>query len=387
MQIREITIAELPSFVQSELWQQLQPKPITPLRAISQSLNPRADTHDVALIIAFEENKLIALAGILPNSIHGQADLKAASSTCWWADPDNGRQIAFPLLMKAFALSRERMFMTDLTPYTLTILEKTGRFDFPDVPPGIRGFLKFNLHEIIPVKVPSMGKFRPLLTLLDNTFNILLLPLRMINQIKFKAWGFSGHTRSGQAVFNHFPFHRESQLTIEIRDSLNEQLHGFIKEHSQNEFIRRSGKELEWIVNHPWITNKDQNPSAPVMDYPFSHIVTCFEQYFLHLSISGKTVGLLMISIRDGHMKVPYAYFEKNNASLILKEIYRQAVLKNTVTLTLFLPELVKEMQSLAHPFIFKKRIKRLAAFSRQLTPLYGQYPRLQDGDGDVVFT
>lgn len=376
MQIREITISGLPDFVQSELWQQLQPKPITPLRAISQSLNPQAHPDDVALIIAYEEKNLVALAGILPGNINGQATQKAASNTCWWADASKGKQIAFPLLMKAFALCRERMFMTDLTPHTLSILEKTGRFDFPSLPLGMRGFLKFNLHEVLPAKIPSLQKVRPLLRFSDNIFNVLLLPFRILNK-----------TRPGQAVFNRSSNLMGKDIKIEILDSLSEDLHVFIEEHSRDEFIRRSDEELQWIVNYPWITTKEQNPSTPLLDYPFSHIVKSFERYFLHISTSEKTIGLLLISLRDGHMKVPYAYFDKNDAPLILKVIYHQAIVKNAVTLTLFLPELVNEMRSSAHPFIFKKQIRRLAAVSKQLTPLFDQYPRLQDGDGDVVFT
>jgi hypothetical protein len=387
MQIREIKIGELADFVHSDLWQQLQPKPITPQRAISQSLNPRAHAEEISLIIAFEENRLIALVGILPNYIHGQEDQKAASNTCWWADADKGRQIAFPLLMKAFALCQERMFMTDLTPHTLSILEKTGRFDFPVIPYGIRGFLKFNLHEVLPVKIPSLQKIRPLLRFLDNSMNVLLSPFRIINKTKFKVRNIMTEPQTGQAVFNRSSHLMKKEIKINIPNSLNEELHAFIEEHSRDEFIRHSGKELEWIVNYPWITTKDHHLSSLRIDYPFSHLVNSFEQYFLHFSVSGKTLGLLLISIRDGHMKVPYAYFDKSDAPLILKEIYRQALLKEAVTLTLFLPELANEMRSGAHPFIFRKQIKRLAAVSKPLSALFGQYPRLQDGDGDVVFT
>lgn len=387
MQIREITIGELTDFVKSELYRQLEPKPITPLRAVSQSLNPQANANDVALIIAFEEKILVALAGILPGSIHGQAGEKAASNTCWWADAHKGRQIAFPLLMKAFALSHERMFMTDLTPHTQSILEKTGRFIFPDLPLGMRGFLKFNLHEVLPVKIPSLQKFRPLLRLSDKTLNGLLWPFRKMNQSKLKAKGISVDTQSGQAVFNRSSILQGKEIKTEILHSLNNDLYAFIDAHSKDEFIGRPGKELEWIVNYPWITTNNQSPSAAWVNYPFSHIVKSFSQYFLHLSTSEKTLALLMISMRDGHMKVPYAYFDQNDAPLVIKEIYRQAVLNDAITLTVFLPELVNEMHSASHPFIFKKSIKRLAAVSRQLSSLFEQYPRIQDGDGDVVFT
>lgn len=365
MQIREITISELPNFVQSELWQQLQPKPITPLRAISQSLNPRAHADDVALIIAYEENTLIALAGILPNYIHGAADQKASSNSCWWADPLKGKQIAFPLLMKAFALSHERMFMTDLTPHTRSILEKTGRFNFPAVPYGIRGFLKFNLHGIIPAKIPSTKKLKPMLQLSDKILNLVFSPLTLLNQTRFGL----------------------KDVKIEILDSLNPKMYAYIEQHSRLEFVRLGGKEIEWVVQHPWIKNHMKSTPEDRFEYPFSHIVRHFEQNFIHVTSSEKTIGLLLISIRDGYMKVPYAWFDEKDAPLILQVIYGQAMAKNAHTLTLFRPALVNVMHSGPHPFIFRKRIRRLVSISRQLAEVYNQYPELQDGDGDVVFT
>lgn len=365
MQIREITIGELDDFAKSGLWQQLQPKPITPLRAVSQSKNPRAHPGDVALVIAYEGNTLAGLAGILPDAVNGQVDQKAYSNTCWWVNESEGRRLALPLFMKALAHCRERMFLTDMTPHTLAILEKTNWFEFPAMTSGRRGYLKFNLHEVLPAKRPNLGKLTPLIRLFDKGLNLLFSPLRMINRKRFGL----------------------KNIKVEIPGSLNQELHVFMEQHSSHEFTRRGALDLEWIVRYPWIKTQQEATLADAFNYPFSHIVHRFEQYFVHLSTSGKTIGLLLISIREGHMKVPYAYFDQNDAPLIVKAIYGQAVLKKAVTLTLFRPSLVEAMQSAPHPFLFRKSIRRLAAVSRELSGLYRQYPDLQDGDGDVVFT
>jgi hypothetical protein len=365
MQIREITIAELPDFAQSELWQQLHPKPITALRAVSQSMNPRAHPGDVALIIAYEGNTLAGLAGILPNTVNGQAGQRASSNTCWWVNGGEGRKLALPLFMKAFALCGQRMFMTDMTPHTMSILEKTNWFEFPAVAPGMRGFLKFNLHEVLPAKRPSLRKIKPLIRLSDQVLNLLFSPLRMINRTRFGA----------------------KDIKVETLNSLNEEMHTYIEEHSLREFIRRGSREMEWIVRYPWIKTRKEITAKDAFEYPFSHIVNHFEQYFLHISFHDKTLGLLLISVRDGHMKVPYAWFDENNAPLILQVIYRQVLQINAITLTLFRPSLVKVMYSAPHPFVFRKSIRRLVAISRKLSGLYSQYPDLQDGAGDVAFT
>lgn len=365
MQIAEIKVADLPDFVKSELWQQLKTKPLTVLRAISQFHNPRAIPNDIALIFASENDELIGLAGLLPEFINGQPEKKASSNTCWWVHPEKGKQLAFPLFIKAFATCGQRMFMTDCTPHTISILKETNWFEIPDIAPGIRGFLKFNLHELIPAKLPSTQKLKPLLKLADQILNFLILPYQTI--VRFVIM--------------------KDRMQVECLNSLDLELHTFIERHSQNEFVRRTGKDLEWILKFPWIIGSNTDQSKTPVEYPFSHIVRSFEQYFVKITASNQTIGLLLISVKDGHMKVPYAYFNEKNASQLLKVIYQQSLLKKAVTLTVFNPVLVNMMDSGVHPFIFKKKIKRLVAISKKLFDDYQKYPLIQDGDGDIVFT
>lgn len=365
MQIAEFTVDELPGFVDSSLWQQLEPKPITRLRAISQFQNPRAKKDDIALIIAYENNQLLGVVGLLPNLINGQAQLVVNSNTCWWADPVKGKQIAVPLFLKALARCNQRMFMTNCTPHTLSILQKTNWFNFPQTTPGRRGFLRFNLHEVIPTKLPKTIKLKTALKIVDSILNFLLTPVQLINQHRFT----------------------KNVPHVEYFNSTTPSMIEYIEQNSGNEFIRRTGPELEWIVKFPWVTEKKANQKQEPVEYPFSHIVRKFEQYFVKISVSDKTIGLLLISIRDGHMKIPYAYLHEENAPQVLQVIYQQAVIKKVVTLTVFYPKLSTFMDSVPHPFVFMKKIKRLMAISKQITHLYETYPEIQDGDGDVVFT
>ena len=365
MQIVEIKVGELTDFVAGSLWQNLSPKPLTLLRAISQSTNPRALPGDLALLIAHEENSLIALAGLLPDYIHGEAGQRASSNSCWWANPEKGKHLAVPLFLKAFALCNQRMFMTDCTPHTLSILERTHWFDFPDTEPGIRGFLKFNLHEVIPAKFPANGKLKFLLQPGDAFLNFALIPYRLLKSNRI----------------------RKVAPKVEYLTTLNPELCLFIEKHSMNEFTRRSGADLEWIIKNPWIKEKTSSQPIAPAEYPFSHLVDCFSQYFVHISDAGQTIGLLFISIRDGHMKVPYVYFKEDEAERMVKVIYREAIVQKAVTLTVFCPALVSRMSLGPHPFVFRKKVKRLIAISSQLSDLYHLYPVIQDGDGDVVFT
>ncbi len=365
MEVTTIKVGELPDFVSGSLWQNLSPKPITSLRAISQFHNPRAKADDLALIIAHENNQLIVLAGMLPDYIQGNPELPVCTNSCWWADTQKGRPLAVPLFLKAFAAYNQRMFMTDCTPHTIKILQKTNWFEFPEVNPGVRGFLKFSFSEIIPQKFPALQPFKPVFKVADTFMNFFLLPYYNFWKSKF----------------------REQQPTTTTVSELDDELYEFIESHSENEFVRRSGRDLEWILRFSWISQETESIDKEKIDYPFSHIVRSFEQYMLKISQQDRTVGLILISLRDGHMKVPYVYFEKENAVEVLGEIYLQALQKGVTTLTIFHPELARKMQAGRYPFIFKKKIKRLVAIPKSLTEFYHKYNHLQDGDGDVAFT
>jgi len=353
----------LPDFVSGNIWQNLSPKPITALRATSQFRNPRANPEDVALIIAHEDNQLIALVGLLPDYINGNQELPVFSNTCWWVDQKKGKQLAIPLFLKAFSACNQRMFMTDCTPHTISILQKTNWFNFPDTPYGIRGFLKFNLHEIIPQKIKTGAQIKHLLKIADSILNFLRLPYLSFCKLRFSG----------------------KQITTTVVSKIDDELLQFIHTHNKNEFIRRSGVELEWILKFPWITATPN--TTELYSYPFSRHVKSFEQYLIKVSAHHEILGLMMISIRDGHMKVPYAYFENVNAAEMLLAIYQQALQKNITTLTIFDQNLTSKMQTEKHPFIFRKKISRLIAISKSLDQFFLKDTRFQDGDGDVVFT
>lgn len=365
MQILEIKVSELSDFVTSQLWQQISPKPITALRAISQAQNPRANPDDFALIVAIDNQILLGLVGLLPDWINGNPEQKIYSNSCWWAHPEKGKHLSIPLFLKAFSLTGQRMFMTDCTPHTMQILEKTRLFGFPETNSGIRGFLKFNLHEILPVKFPATQKIKSFLKFCDQILNPIAGIFLKMSSGKYMKTG----------------------LNVELVDSLTPEQAAFIETHSALEFTRRSAADLRWIRLFPWIKNSDTDQYFTPVDYPFSYLTEDFKSYFLKVSDQNQLIGLLHITIRDGHMKIPYVYFDDLNVSRILRVIYSQAIQKNVTTLTVFNSRIVGQMNLETHPFLVKKNIRRLVAVSHELSETYQKFPILQDGDGDIVFT
>lgn len=365
MQVLEIRVSELESFVQSDLWKRVEPKPITGLRAISQARNPRAQPDDVALIIAFGENVLLGLAGLLPDWSGAVQQLKTYSNSCWWAHPEKGRHLAVPLFLKALSRANQRMFLTDCTPHTYKILQQTGLFFFPETPAGLKGFLRIRPGELLPARFPGARKLLPLLKIADSALALIFFPYLKLNQGLYA---------------------KKAPETV-CKQSIDPEMEVFISQHSSREFTRRTAADLRWIMQYPWICEKTGSDFQEQLQYPFSHLVGQFSQYWLNVYVSGKLAGLLFFSLRDGHMKIPYVYFDDQFAGKIVDAVYFQALKEKVVSLTVFNPRLVAAMKLQSKPFIFSKETKKLTAISKALAGEYENCPEFQDGDGDVVFT
>ena len=120
MRIVKVTVGDLPDFVNSSEYLSLNVKPITPLRAVSQSKNPDASASDTALVYACENNSLLCFAGLLPASLNHNNGY-AASNSGWWVNQGMGKSLGLPLFMRAFNDCNRRMFFTDCSAYTKEI--------------------------------------------------------------------------------------------------------------------------------------------------------------------------------------------------------------------------------------------------------------------------
>jgi hypothetical protein len=359
MKIREITIGDLSDFIRSEEYEKLQPKPITPLRAISQVKNPHARKEDVALVFASENNTLLAFAGLLPHAVSGLSE-PVFSNSGWWVHPKLGRKLGLSVFLKAFQRCRKQMFFTDCTAHTKSILEKTGLMTFLPVT-GNRFFLRFYSGTWLLKR----GKNR-FVSLFFSTLD------RVLNSL----------------IFLRFPFLLKKRLlqeySIQTSDTITADLAAFIEKHPGSCFLKQDSNKLNWIVHNPWITT---HKKEPVISYPFTYRVNNFKQEFLVIQKRRKTVALLLLSIRDNHASVPFIYFKKNVLNEVAHNLWFYLIQSKTDSLVVFHPELTEALKKGGAMWFFQKKITRFAGYSKELNFIFEKKRYFQDGEGDVVFT
>ncbi len=359
MIIREVTVGELPGFIQSGEYRSLSPKPVTEERALSQSRNPRANPGDTALVFAREGDRLLGFAGLLPDFINGNPAWPASSNSGWWTDPGEGGKVAMLLFARALQRANNRLFLTDCSARSKQILEQTGWFHFLSPAKGytliFRSYLekRVSRHTHHPLVLYSARCF-------DRALNGLLVPLSKV---------LSGCAGNG---------------TFREREPADEQIRTFIRMHNREEFTARGGTDLDWIMRCPWLT---EGPLSASTAYPFSHMSRQFRQYFLVAEEEGQPASAALITVRDNHASLSCFYTEKKHLRKHQSALLKQLLSMQILSLTFYHPDWVDVSgRSGYRGFLRKKRI-RYRAVTQDLLPLFHQYPRFQDGDGDVIFT
>ena len=361
MRFREITVGELPGFIRSEEYANLQPKPITALRALSQFKNPHARSGDLALVFVAESNTLLAFAGILPH-LAREVSEPVFSNSGWWVHPKLGRKYGLPVFLKAFQLCQKRMFLTDCTAHTQSILEKTGLFNFIPKINGSRFFLRFYFGDLLRRK-GNIQMLSPLFSWADAGLNALLSMRGYLFPGKNKLPGFSLNT-------------------IHV---LNENHAAFIAKNSYDSFLEQSIEKLNWIVQNPWVASQ---PADSDISYPFTYEVKSFSQEFLEIKNGKELMALLLLSVRDNHASIPFIYYKKGTLNDVAKMLWPYFVQIKINSFVVFHPGLEKAFSKNRRMWLFRKRIARFAGYSKELSPLFEEKKySFQDGEADVAFT
>lgn len=356
MKITSLKIAQLKDFVESEEYKRLDIKPITPDRAISQSKNPSALPEDIALIYAEENDHLLGFIGLLPFKAHGD---RFFSNSCWWSSASNlNRNVSMFLFYSAIRASGNRFVVVDGTSHTKKVLEATNFFVFADNNLGFRGFSRIYLNDLFRSKYPSLASFSCLIRPFDFLGNILL---RLFSTIAF-----------------HPIFDFEDVSTQDPR------LAHLIQDHSEEMFFDRQLDDFNWIMSNCWLVNN----CASQLNYPFSYKVEDFYLKFVLVKGNGTLIGAILVSVRNGHLRIPYFYLEREVDPKKMASAIEQFVrFENYRSVTVFNSSLASNLKKAKRLFFMKKEIERVTCFSKEMEGYYKSHPIFQDGDGDAVFT
>ena len=365
MEFREIKIGELKEFIQSDWFKNTTDLPITTHRALSHIENPRAKQDDVCLILALDDHdQLMGYIGILPDHFP-DTETRFGWLSCWWTHPVKGKQLGLNLFLQALIVWDYQFVITDFTPHIKTIISNTRMFAFAPHKLGVRGYIGFNLAEILPRKKAFFRKVKFLLICSDMFLNQTNSLRVILSKRRFKNHG----------------------LDVEELDRIDESDQNFILQHQQKEYFKRSAPEINWMLEHPWVLENGELPWQENKKYYFSSTDLVFKYRCLRFRFHSKTVGVAILRLRNQSFTLPYIYYNRNFKGKILAAIYHFVLRFQAIDFTVFHPEMASLMRETDNPFLFSKDIPKDFAVSNSLASLLNNERFLQDGDGDYAFT
>ncbi|MFK8101812.1 MAG: hypothetical protein AB8G15_04790 [Saprospiraceae bacterium] len=365
MQIHEFKLKELKGLLTSAAFQQTHSFPITPLRALSQYHNPRAKPEAIVLLVATDKTgDVISYVGCLPDHLAQDQSIPVAWNSCWWRHPEKGKRIALPLLLRAIQLWEGRMLFDDLPAHSTTILEKMGGFSFRKIV-GLRCFLAFKFHKILPQKKASLVPFTGLLRGVDFLLNASWYRAK-------KTWW----RRS----------RKQESLRIESVTKIDEPTGSWITAHATQELIGRNRATLNWILAYPWLSTQPKDKEIAARYY-FSSVATVFKNLVYKLWKGEKLVAVLFFTNRDHQLKLPYVYFEKEVLPLVVDSILEILIEQQAESFVCFQKEICECMTKMKTLFYYQKEIEKTFGIAESLEKYLVETPVIQDGDGDWVFT
>lgn len=355
MKISLLNKEHLKGFLNSVEFKKMPVIPISPHRGWSHIKNPRVNNDDTLLILVYDEqNNLIGYLGLLPDDLfaNGQPHHCAWMSCIWVNKKARGQGIAKKMVQKAYQIWDGKIVATEFTPEALLLYQKLNLFDNFATKNSTRVFIRFSLAEILPQKKSWLKPFSPILSGLDAIANL-----------------FTGSR--WKKLFNQADLSNLIFTENRFIDSVS---------HPNKNGFCRGNKEIEWMINFPWLREEKQNID---LKYHFSSSAKQVKNIFVADKKSGSK---LLFFIRDAHLKIPFVWGKWNENTI--KNALAFVVKKYKIsTITVYHPEITKILGNLPH--LFQKSQQRQYLIGKKmkadLPPDFSFL--LQDGDGDCGFT
>jgi hypothetical protein len=360
-EIRTISIQEISGYISSDVWERAKVIPITPERARSQQANPNARPGDPCLWVATaEQGEVIGFVGSLP-AIDIRTSERMGWNTCWWVDPDLGKEAAMPLYYHFLRYWDQRVAFADMTPRTRAIIDQLG-FCHTRSEVLVHSHIRLSASKL-SARAGLPGKLLHPLILLDAFIVNALLQVRLNLSVR-----------------------RTEGAEFEARAHMDDELHGFIMQHQDKDFTQRSREEYEWIETHPWLVAETPDTREIGKKYPFSHVANRYKLEWLISRRGNAITSVMLISYRDGALKVLYYFGDQpRDAFLALKE--RISKDRSVASLIFAHPAMVRQVREIKSIRLYTRRIDRLVGVSKKILEQLPDDLIIQMGDGDSVFT
>ncbi|QNM84267.1 hypothetical protein H9W90_08580 [Polaribacter pectinis] len=364
--IQKITVQELEDFVSSSVYLALKDKPISKPRAISYVNNPRAKKNDVVLYLGFLEDELVSYRTILPDIFFNE---NKPTSFGWlsgnWVGEKHRRKGISTLLFKEVLKDWEgKLMYTNYAEASKLVYDKTDEFLLLKELKGTKYYNRFCLADILPTKNKLFEKTKMLWQVLDVILNVF---------VDFK---------------NLFSSSIKNRFSVKVNENSSTSILAFTDNFTSQNLFRRSEEEFNWIQKYPWVLTDEVSRKASEA-YNFSLYSNNFESNFYTVyNVANNLIGRILITIRDGHVKIPYAFFLEENSKEIASFIIDKCNKEKIKTIVVYNQKLETELNEQLS-FVTKKEFSQKYFITKKLEKSIKKTSEItiQSGDGDVVFT
>lgn len=365
--IKKISLEELEFFMNSNEFKNLKNKPISKARANSYLANPRANKKDTILFMAYNLEELVGYRTIWADTffIENKKETFGWLSGSWVHPKYRRRGVSTLIFNEVLKEWKSKLMYTNYAETSKLLYDKTEQFNFLHGLNGVKYYMRFSLADILPKKrriFQSTKLFWKFFDLLLNLF------------FDIRYFFINSKKETGFYVKKNAPWNAEVLLYI----------NSFIK----HNLFQRGEKEFNWIQKYPWILS-DKRTKLDSKSYYFSLYAKQFESNIYTIyTTENKLIGFLLITIRDGHLKIPYAYFSKESTKEICNFLVNRCVKMRVKTIIIYNKHLEIQLNNKLS-FIKKKAFTQKYFITKSLLNSMGESMnfQIQTGDGDVVFT
>ncbi len=334
---------------------------VSPLRLSSYLANPRAQKNDVVLFEMRIGRELVGYRTLLPDLFFDPDGTphRFAWLSGNWVRPDMRRKgISSLLLNAAEAAWDEKLIYTNYAPASKALYDHTGSFRIVAQRNGQRFYLRSNTEELLGNRLGA----RRLLRSGDQ----------LLNRI-----------RNGKLERYQFP--TQEHYNIEEVHEFDPDLEDMIHHHQKQSLFRREADVFNWVLNHPWITDRDVAP----LKYHFSYRSKKFKNLlFKYKQPETENVGMLWLIIHNNTLSAPYLFSENDSTYSAMAETIAKTMIQSRSTHATFRhPKLINELASFPKLFLHVRKMPQLIFAHKSVADLIPEQLSIQDGDGDVVFT
>lgn len=360
LHIKRYRISELQAFVNSPAYETMEVVPVSKHRVNSYINNPRANSDDFVLYMAFMGDEMVGYRTLLPDMLYANDNtLRVAWLSGNWVSPAHRRKgISSQIFQQVFNDWEAGLLYTNYAPESKAVYDKTGKFNHVQSLQGVRLYLRPCLYPILSKRGKLFRFLKPLWWIMDRVL-WLINPLPLFGKmIKLKAVG------------------------LEYVAAVDDELAKLFEEATETSPVHRKRQELDWITNYPWLV------PSPLGDrvgerYFFSASPRQFQQQLVKVYKDKTLLGFIMLNHTDGVVSVPYVSFQPEDAELFAKIILKQAMAVGANRLTIYHNELSRSLRMLKPFGLFSLKQSRNYFASQKLSISNTTF---LEGDGDCVF-